>query len=94
MKIFWTRRARKNLISLREYIAKDSMQNSTLVTERILKAVALLETQPHLGREGRVVVQFEDSRSFMRPEELPSFQTSQMCSAMFATVASSTISMQ
>lgn len=55
MKIVWSRRAIRDLISLREYIAKDSEQNAALVPKRILKAVDLLQTQPDMGRPGRVL---------------------------------------
>ena len=54
MTIVWTWRARHNMVSLREYIAKASLQNSALVTRRILIAVDLLETQPEMGRPGRM----------------------------------------
>jgi plasmid stabilization system protein ParE len=54
MKAIWSRRAIRNLVSLREYIAKDSEQNATLVATRILRAIELLETQPAMGRPGRV----------------------------------------
>jgi len=55
MKIAWSRRAIRQLVSLREYIAKDSEQNAALVAARILKAVDLLEGHPDMGRPGRVV---------------------------------------
>jgi addiction module RelE/StbE family toxin len=55
MKIVWSRRAIRHLVHLREYIAKDSDQKAALVASRILKAVELLQTQPDMGRPGRVV---------------------------------------
>ena len=55
MKIVWSRRAIRHLVSLREYIQKDSEQNAALVAKRILKAVGLLEAQPEMGRPGRVL---------------------------------------
>ena len=53
MKVIWSRRAIRNLVALRAYIARDSEQNAVLVAKRILKAVALLQTQPGMGRPGR-----------------------------------------
>jgi addiction module RelE/StbE family toxin len=55
MKIVWTRRAIRHLVSLREYIEKDSEQNAVLVAKRILESVDLLQTQPYMGRPGRVL---------------------------------------
>jgi len=55
MKVVWSRRAVQHLVALREYIAKDSEQSAVLVATRIPDAVDLLETQPEMGRPGRVV---------------------------------------
>jgi addiction module RelE/StbE family toxin len=55
MKVVWSRRAIRHLVRLREYIERDSEQNAALVASRILKAVDLLETQPEMGRPGRVL---------------------------------------
>jgi toxin ParE1/3/4 len=55
MKVIWSRRAIRHLVSLREYIEKDSEQNAALVAKRILAAVELLQTQPEMGRPGRVL---------------------------------------
>ena len=55
MNLVWSRRAICDLVSLREYIAEDSEQNAALVAMRILKAVDLLQTQPDMGRPGRVL---------------------------------------
>ena len=44
-----------HLVSLREFIAKDSSQSAALVAKRILDAVDLLQTQPAMGRPGRVL---------------------------------------
>ena len=55
MKVVWSRRAIRHLFYLREYIEKDSEQNAALVAKRILRAVDLLQTQPELGRPGRVL---------------------------------------
>ena len=54
MNVVWSRRAIRHLFSLREYIAKDSEQNAALVATRILGAVELLQTQPGIGRPGRI----------------------------------------
>jgi toxin ParE1/3/4 len=54
MKIVWSRRAVRHLLSLREFIARDSEQNAALVAERILSSVHLLRAHPELGRPGRV----------------------------------------
>jgi toxin ParE1/3/4 len=55
MKVVWSRRAIKHLVSLREFIAKDSEQNATLVAKRILASIDLLQKQPEMGRPGRVL---------------------------------------
>jgi addiction module RelE/StbE family toxin len=55
MKVVWSRRAIRHLVYLREYIEKDSEQNAALVANRILQAVDLLQTQPGMGRPGRVL---------------------------------------
>jgi toxin ParE1/3/4 len=55
MKVVWSRRAIRHLVYLREYIKRDSEQNAVLVASRILKAVDLLQTQPEMGRPGRVL---------------------------------------
>ncbi len=55
MKIVWSRRAIRHLVSLRAFIAKDSEQNAALVAQRILDAMDLLQTNPGMGRPGRVV---------------------------------------
>jgi len=55
MKIIWSPRAIRHLASLRKYIEKDSEQNAALVAKRILEAVAILQTQPNMGRPGRVI---------------------------------------
>ena len=55
MKIVWSRRAIRHLVAIREFIAKDSGQNAVLVAKRILDAIDLLQTQPEMGRPGRVM---------------------------------------
>ncbi len=64
MKVVWSLRAIRHLVSLREYIAKDSEKNAALVARRILKAVGLLESQPDIGRPGRVL----GTRELMVPD--------------------------
>jgi toxin ParE1/3/4 len=55
MKVVWSRRAIRHLIGLRKYIEKESEQNASLVTKRILQAIDLLQMQPEMGRSGRIV---------------------------------------
>jgi toxin ParE1/3/4 len=55
MKVVWSRRAIRHLASLRKFISKDSEQNAGLVAERILDVIELLQTQPEMGRPGRVL---------------------------------------
>jgi toxin ParE1/3/4 len=55
MKIVWSPRAIRHLIHLRAYIQKDSEQNTALIAPRILQAVELIQTQPEMGRAGRVL---------------------------------------
>ena len=55
MKIVWSRRAIRHLVALRDHIEKDSGKNAALVARRILRAVDLLQTNPEIGRPGRVV---------------------------------------
>ena len=55
MNVVWSPRAIRHLVHLRDYIARDSEQNAALVAGRILKAVALLQPHPEMGRPGRVL---------------------------------------
>lgn len=55
MKVVWSRRAIRHLVSLREYIEKDSEQNASVVAKRILSAIELLQSRPEMGRPGRVL---------------------------------------
>jgi plasmid stabilization system protein ParE len=55
MKVVWSRRAVRHLVSLREFIAKDSEQNASLVAKRILASIELLQKHPEMGRPGRVL---------------------------------------
>ena len=54
MNVVWSRRAIRHLIALREHIEKDSDRNAARVAARILKSVDLLQTQPGMGRPGRL----------------------------------------
>ena len=55
MKIVWSRRAIQNLVSLRKFVAEDSEKNAALVAKRILDSIDLLQSQPEMGRPGRVL---------------------------------------
>ena len=55
MKVVWSRRAIRHLVSLRQRIAKDSEANAASIASRILAAIDLLATQPDMGRPGRVL---------------------------------------
>ena len=55
MKVIWSRRAIRHLGAIRAYIEKESEQNTALVANRILGAVDLLQSQPEMGRPGRVL---------------------------------------
>jgi plasmid stabilization system protein ParE len=55
MNVVWSRRAIRHLVSLRNVIEKDSQQNAAVVAKRILDSVDLLQSQPDMGRPGRVL---------------------------------------
>jgi addiction module RelE/StbE family toxin len=55
MTVVWSRRAIRHLIALRAYIEKDSEQHAARVAARILKAVEILQSQPGIGRPGRLL---------------------------------------
>jgi toxin ParE1/3/4 len=55
MKLVWSRRAVAHLAALRRYIERDNPPAARDVAEQILRAVELLQTQPHMGRAGRVL---------------------------------------
>lgn len=55
MRIVWLRAALKNLNDEAGFIAADQPQAARAVIEQITRTVALLATQPALGRPGRVV---------------------------------------
>jgi plasmid stabilization system protein ParE len=54
MQIKWLRTALRNLDEEIAFIATEDPQAARRTASRILEAVALLETQPGLGRPGRV----------------------------------------
>lgn len=54
MKVVWSPRAIGHLIAIRESIEKDSDQRAALVATRILDAIDILQTQPQMGRPGRL----------------------------------------
>lgn len=54
MRVRWLRTALLNLDAEAQYIAADDPVAARLVVERVLAAVAMLESQPALGRPGRV----------------------------------------
>jgi addiction module RelE/StbE family toxin len=53
MKIRWTKRAIRRLLSVHAYISKDSPDAAARVAEKILNAIARLEKFPQIGRPGR-----------------------------------------
>jgi len=55
MRVVWSRRAIRHLVSLRKFIAKDSEQNAATVALRIRHAIDLVQAQPEIGRPGRVL---------------------------------------
>lgn len=54
MHVKWLRKSLRNLDDEASYIATDDATSAALVVGRVLDAVALLATQPGLGRPGRV----------------------------------------
>jgi toxin ParE1/3/4 len=53
-KIKWLRNALNNLDDEASYIAADDPVAAQVVVQRIMEGVALLSTQPAMGRPGRV----------------------------------------
>lgn len=64
MKVVWSRRAMKHLVSLREFIAKDSEQNAAVAAKRMLASIELLRKQPEMGKPGRIL----GTREFIVPD--------------------------
>lgn len=54
MRVRWLKKALSNLDEEAEYIAEDDPAAARMVVKRVLEAVALSESQPGLGRPGRV----------------------------------------
>lgn len=54
MDIFWLDRTRRELIQIREYIAKDNPRAARQVARRILESAEKLRTTPNIGRPGRL----------------------------------------
>jgi plasmid stabilization system protein ParE len=54
MRVRWLRTALRNLGDEANYIAAEDPAAASLVVERVLQAVAMLEEQPGIGRPGRV----------------------------------------
>ncbi len=54
MRVHWLRAALKNLDDEAGFIATDDPQAARAIVARITRTVALLSTQPALGRPGRV----------------------------------------
>jgi toxin ParE1/3/4 len=54
MKVVWSPRAIRHLVAIRKYIEKDSDGSAAMVAARILDAIGSLQTQPQMGRLGRL----------------------------------------
>ncbi|HZS86312.1 MAG TPA: type II toxin-antitoxin system RelE/ParE family toxin [Chloroflexota bacterium] len=54
MTIIWTPRARKHLLSISAYIARDSPTAARQTVDRIRDAVGHLAEHPAMGRPGRI----------------------------------------
>jgi plasmid stabilization system protein ParE len=54
MEIVWLRRARADLLSIREFIEIDNPSAARATTANIVLTASLLVDQPSLGRSGRV----------------------------------------
>jgi toxin ParE1/3/4 len=54
MLVRWLRKALRNLDDQAAYVAASDPAAARAVVERVLQAVAVLETQPAIGRPGRV----------------------------------------
>jgi toxin ParE1/3/4 len=54
VRVRWLREALRNLDAEATFIAQDDPAAARLVVERVLMAVAVLASQPGLGRPGRV----------------------------------------
>ena len=54
MDIIWLDRARREVIQIREYIAKENPRAARQVARRILESAGKLRTTPNIGRPGRL----------------------------------------
>ena len=54
MRVRWTDPAQTDFLEILGYIARDNPAAAERVGERLLSAIDVLETQPRLGRPGRV----------------------------------------
>ncbi len=53
MKIVWSTRAVRHLISIRAFIAEENPEAASAIAGRIVSAVEQLAQHPHMGRAGR-----------------------------------------
>lgn len=54
MNVIWTPRARRHLLDISAYIAQDNPTAARQTVDRIRDTVALLATNPAMGRVGRI----------------------------------------
>ncbi len=54
MTLRWSKRAIRRLVSIHDYIAKDSPTAATRVAAAIVQSALRLEKFPHIGRPGRI----------------------------------------
>jgi len=54
MNVVWSPRAIRHLVATRKYIEKESDGNAALTAGRILDAIGIPQTQPQMGRPGRL----------------------------------------
>jgi toxin ParE1/3/4 len=54
MKIIWTGPALREIEALGEHIARENPAAAARTVTRIFEQVDVLETQPHIGRPGRI----------------------------------------
>lgn len=55
--LIWTRKAIEDVLSIRQFIAQDSLYYAELVTQRLIAAV---ERLPALPQSGRIVPEIND----------------------------------
>jgi toxin ParE1/3/4 len=54
VRVKWLRNALRSMDDEADFIAAEDAHSARLVVERVLSAVAMLESQPNLGRPGRI----------------------------------------